>query len=431
MLCRKILFKLIGRHEFYKLLKIFLLIAVVLIARCQAKSKYCVNSFCSNVSDEDDEDDEEEENESEGDEEEEETDEDESEEDEEAQKRLANKYRNGRLEPSQYEDFFDVELDDDFSSDEFNDENNDLRGGTGILDKSKRWTKKGTKIIVPYNLDTSSLANTQKSKIKAAMHEIESKTCIKFNLRNFEENYITFRSMPGKDCSSVVGMHGGQQFINLDKNSNCGKIKGTIMHEILHALGFHHMHTHSQRDRYITFYDKNIFNFFNNRNYFLNDAKKVSNFNTKYDFFSIMHYPPHLAGKRIIKPKKKYLSYEQFMGQRKELSEGDIERINNMYSCSDIGSAKRIKSSDVRPNPNRQIIKNQQEDRGIYFEKKEHTIFHQYTSNQNHGPLRKFPFNDENEEDEEEENSDEDESEEEKEESEEEEEEEETESDEE
>jgi hypothetical protein len=167
---------------------------------------------------------------------------------------------------------------------------------------------------------------------------------------------ISTHTQPDKGCSSLVGMKGGNQFINLNKDTSCANRKGIIMHEILHALGFHHMHTHSARDRYIRFYEKNIKNFLTNRNFFLNDAARTSSFNTKYDFYSIMHYPPFNSnGDRMIKPQKKYMYYDDFMGQRKTLSDGDIERVNGMYGCTGGGGgssgAARIQNSDIRPRP--------------------------------------------------------------------------------
>jgi hypothetical protein len=45
--------------------------------------------------------------------------------------------------------------------------------------------------------------------------------------------------------------------------------------------------------------------------------------------------------KRVIKPKKKYMFYDKYMGQRKTLSEGDVERVNNMYRCSEVVKGPR------------------------------------------------------------------------------------------
>lgn len=138
--------------------------------------------------------------------------------------------------------------------------------------------------------------------------------------------------MTVKSCSSSLGMQGGEQIIKLNRVKGCAKNPGVIAHEILHALGFHHMQSHTNRDKFIKIYWDNIEA--GNKNYKLTTAEHTSNFNTKYDFYSIMHYPPFIAdGIRVIKPKTKYRRFEQFMGQRAKLSTGDIERLKNMYKC--------------------------------------------------------------------------------------------------
>lgn len=105
------------------------------------------------------------------------------------------------------------------------------------------------------------------------------------------------------------------------------------MHELIHSLGFHHMHTHTERDDYIKIHWDNI-DLEKEHNYRRNSAKFVSNFGTLYDFYSIMHYrPTNSDGDETISPLPEYERYEEFMGQRSKLSLGDIQRINNMYGC--------------------------------------------------------------------------------------------------
>lgn len=128
-------------------------------------------------------------------------------------------------------------------------------------------------------------------------------------------------------------MVGGGQQIKLDHDRGCAKIPGIVVHEILHSLGFFHMHMHSNRDNYIKINWENIPEHLH-PNYKFISSSTASSFKTKYDFFSIMHYPSlTLENKLAIEPLDKYAYYEKFMGQRKSLSTGDIARVNNMYKC--------------------------------------------------------------------------------------------------
>ena len=57
-------------------------------------------------------------------------------------------------------------------------------------------------------------------------------------------------------CWSFIGMMGGRQTISLQP-SNC-IFKGSAMHELMHALGFYHEHTRTDRDKYIKIHWENI-----------------------------------------------------------------------------------------------------------------------------------------------------------------------------
>lgn len=72
---------------------------------------------------------------------------------------------------------------------------------------------------------------------------------MKLVMINLGINYTTYCS-----CASFVGIIGGLQPIFM--GSKC-KV-GNIVHEILHALGFHHEHTRMDRDQYITVLHHNV-----------------------------------------------------------------------------------------------------------------------------------------------------------------------------
>ena len=66
------------------------------------------------------------------------------------------------------------------------------------------------------------------------MVEDQTSSCVKFIERKNESNWIKIIS--GNGCYSFIGMLGSSQSVSLQR-SGC-LYKGTIAHELLHALGF-------------------------------------------------------------------------------------------------------------------------------------------------------------------------------------------------
>lgn len=64
-------------------------------------------------------------------------------------------------------------------------------------------------------------------------------------------------------CNSYVGMIGGEQLVSLDTgcfacNSDGVCVKGVVIHEFMHAAGFYHEQSRTDRDRFITINYDNI-----------------------------------------------------------------------------------------------------------------------------------------------------------------------------
>lgn len=78
------------------------------------------------------------------------------------------------------------------------------------------------------------------STIYESMDYISNRSCIRFAPRTpYNQNYIYITK--GSGCSSEVGMrHTGKQLMNINEEL-CPR--GKIIHELLHSLGFLHMHT--------------------------------------------------------------------------------------------------------------------------------------------------------------------------------------------
>jgi len=146
-----------------------------------------------------------------------------------------------------------------------------------------------------------------------------------------------FAIVTNKDaCSSRVGHQKGLsksgQRINLGyKCINKNKL-GRIQHEFIHALGFWHEQSRTDRNDYITVVEGNII------------PRRLKNFKPHYDsnnqgfpydYGSVMHYPKHAfaidRSKLTIITKDR--TKQNKIGQRKGPSKQDIAEIRRYYKC--------------------------------------------------------------------------------------------------
>ncbi|CAL4114407.1 unnamed protein product, partial [Meganyctiphanes norvegica] len=135
--------------------------------------------------------------------------------------------------------------------------------------------------IVPYEIQAESSAH---STIQSAMTELEQKTCIKFVERTTESDYIYITSS-SSGCWSYVGSYGGGQEVSLDRNGCI--YHGTAIHELMHAIGFYHEHTRTDRDTKVQILYENIMAGMSS-NFDLDTYSR--NVGEAYNYDSIMHY---------------------------------------------------------------------------------------------------------------------------------------------
>lgn len=175
--------------------------------------------------------------------------------------------------------------------------------------------------IVFYDVDKS-LDQKGHELLVAAMNYIENVSCVRFKVKDrTTRHYVLIKR--GKACSSKVGLRreGAQQMI-IDGNL-CSK--GSIIHELLHALGFLHMHTANNRDDFVKINWSNIKD--SAKVNFKHFVALVSMFDTEYDYDSITHYSDIAFAKDktipTIIPKQPAPNMGQRKGEKNESYLGD------------------------------------------------------------------------------------------------------------
>ncbi|XP_057607875.1 meprin A subunit alpha [Chionomys nivalis] len=198
------------------------------------------------------------------------------------------------------------------------------RTRNALRDPTSRW-----KFPIPYIL-ADNLDLNAKGAILKAFEMFRLKSCVDFKPYEGESSYIIFQKFSG--CWSMVGdQHVGQ---NLSIGSGCD-YKAIIEHELLHALGFYHEQSRTDRDDYVTIHwDEILPDYEHNFNTY--DDNTITDLNTPYDYESVMHYAPFSFNKNESIPTitTKIPEFNSVIGQRLDFSAIDLERLNRMYNCT-------------------------------------------------------------------------------------------------
>ncbi|KAG7160615.1 Zinc metalloproteinase nas-4-like 1 [Homarus americanus] len=121
-------------------------------------------------------------------------------------------------------------------------------GRSALIDVHRRWPNG----IIPYVI-SQTYGETERGTIAKAMSEFHAKSCIRFVPRTIEKDYIHI--LKGDGCSSSVGRAKGAQQVSL--GPGCLYV-GIVMHEFMHAAGFWHEQSRSDRDNFITINKLNV-----------------------------------------------------------------------------------------------------------------------------------------------------------------------------
>ncbi|KAK3090138.1 hypothetical protein FSP39_009452, partial [Pinctada imbricata] len=187
--------------------------------------------------------------------------------------------------------------------------------------------------IIPFVKFLSS-DDTEKEVIKNALQEMQKLTsnCVSF-IEKSESNKDFVIITKGDGCYSSVGRVGGAQTVSLA--SGCLRRKGTIFHEMMHALGFWHEHNRPDRDKHIQVVKTNILD-----NHIMDFDKlnesEVDTLKQPYDLESVMHYSQWTFAKFPNKATFNLIDEsidQSLIGQRTHLSTVDINKIKTLYEC--------------------------------------------------------------------------------------------------
>uniref|UniRef100_A0A182QZ47 Metalloendopeptidase n=1 Tax=Anopheles farauti TaxID=69004 RepID=A0A182QZ47_9DIPT len=206
----------------------------------------------------------------------------------------------------------------------------ELRKRTGMYLPTFLWPDR----TVPYEIVVSHFTLDQRNAIEAAMRAIEQSTCVRFVPATASTvDFVRISTGNGSGCTSFVGRVRGAQTLQLEPSAvgtGCFT-HGTIIHELIHALGFYHMQSATDRDQYVDILWQNIAPG-QESNFLSYGTDRIMSYGVAYDYDSVMHYDAlafSINGSPTIVPKVANVA----IGQRVAMSPGDIQRINNMYQC--------------------------------------------------------------------------------------------------
>ncbi|XP_075867290.1 hatching enzyme 1.2-like isoform X2 [Nelusetta ayraudi] len=188
------------------------------------------------------------------------------------------------------------------------------------------WSKwSDGKVYIPYYI-ANHFSSRERSIIVRGLESFSGVSCIRFRpYQNGDYEWLSIESREG--CYSWVGRQGGSQVVSLSR-SGC-LYHNTVQHELLHALGFNHEQTRSDRDNHIRVLWENIsqdmkYNF---------DKINTLNQGTSYDYNSVMQYHKYAFSMNNQPTMLPYPNSNVAFGQATKMSQNDIDRLNRLYKC--------------------------------------------------------------------------------------------------
>merc|ERR1712080_21337 len=205
----------------------------------------------------------------------------------------------------------------------------------GMLDERYRWPGGVVPYVIHHGFSSHDLAQLATAR---EVYETKTEGCIRWVERTDEKDYVNFKA-EDSGCHSSVGRVGHGQTLNLHSPGCLTRI-GTVEHEMLHALGFHHMQSTSDRDEFVEIMWDNI-QAGKEHNFKKYSDGEVTDFGVSYDYGSVMHYSRHAFSKNGEDTIAPY-DEDAEIGQRVGLSDKDLAKLLRMYNCPALSKYKHL-----------------------------------------------------------------------------------------
>ncbi|XP_040573996.1 hatching enzyme 1.2 [Lepeophtheirus salmonis] len=209
---------------------------------------------------------------------------------------------------------------------------------------------------VPFTFGPSFTSN-ERSLIQRAMNTIQARSCVRFVPRSSQRNFVQFRNDRDGCFASALGFNQNRAtlVVNLSRRGCMGQ--GTIIHELLHALGFLHEQNRPDRDRFILVSWNNIIPTINRYYQFARarasgESIALCNFRRlapysncyngmtsttlglNYDYRSIMQYSRTAFSRNGRPTLTATRAGGSILGNRVGMTSLDIQKLNKAYQCT-------------------------------------------------------------------------------------------------
>jgi len=203
-----------------------------------------------------------------------------------------------------------------------------VNGKNGIIASRYRWRN--------FNIQADrSFSQREHDMIHDAMSRLQQVLpCIEFGIWHPDSrptgDYVGI-TRQNSGCWSPIGRQGGRQDLNL-QSPNCMNV-GIVMHEMIHALGFHHEQSRPDRDDYINIHWGNIERGCE-RNFERGSNNEYTTYGVEYNTKSIMHYDTYACSNNRQPTITTKAGGGVGNGNNPQLQETDARKLKIMYNCN-------------------------------------------------------------------------------------------------